>query len=238
MGSMVLAYLAGVVTLLSPCVLPLLPIVLFGVLQAHKYGAWALAAGLVLSFTLFGFFVATIGFAMGLTSSLLQQIAGGLLIAFGLMLVFAPLYKIFAAKAAGLSGGLNSRVSQMHFSGLGGQFILGSVLGLVWAPCVGPTLGATIGLAAQGQNLFYAFGIMLIFAIGAVTPLLILSYLSRPAMLKWKSKMQAANVWLKPAMGLIFLLVGTLFLTGRILDFEAWLLDLMPQGLIQFLYSF
>lgn len=238
MGTLVLAYIAGLVTLLSPCVLPLLPIILYGVLSEHKKGALLLSLGLVISFTVFGFLLATIGQSIGLSQDLLRQIAGVALVFFGIVIFVGPLYHKFAANASTLTGGLNNYISRIEFKGLWGQFLLGLVLGLVWAPCIGPTLGAAISLAAQGVSLGFVFSTMLIFAIGTVTPLLILSRLSFSSMNRWKTRVTNANIYLKPLVALIFIIFGLLFLTGYIFIIEDAILELLPVGFVQFLTSF
>ena len=111
MTNVLIAYLAGVVTILSPCILPLLPIVLGGALSSHKYGPYALATGLVLAFTGFGLLVATAGFAIGLTPKVLNQIAAVLMIGLGAILLSASLQQRFAVAASVATGGLQTRVS-------------------------------------------------------------------------------------------------------------------------------
>jgi len=238
MGSLVLAYIAGLVTLLSPCVLPLLPIILYSVLNEHRYGALLLALGLIISFTSTGFLLATIGLSMGLSQELLRQMAGATLIVFGSLLIIHPFYQKFSIGAVFLISKPNNYIAQIQFKGLWGQFALGLVLGLVWSPCVGPTLGSAISLAAQGEDLLIAFLTMLFFAIGTVTPLVLLSKLSRPAIQRWKERMQKANVFLKPAMAIVFIVVGLLFLTGFIFKLEAALINILPNGFIQFITKF
>jgi cytochrome c-type biogenesis protein len=121
-----LALLAGVLTALSPCVLPLLPIVLGTAQSEHRLGPIALAAGLALSFAAIGLFVATIGFAAGLDTGVFRAISAMLLIAVGILLLVPKLQAQFALAASP---------------------VLGLLLGAVWSPCVGPTLGATSILA-------------------------------------------------------------------------------------------
>ncbi len=238
MTSILIATLAGVVTILSPCILPLLPIVLGGALSSHRWGPYALAAGLVIAFTAFGLLVATAGFAIGLTPKLLNQIAAVLMIGFGAVLLSASLQQRFALAASAATGSLQTRVSSFAPDGLSGQFLLGAILGAVWTPCVGPTLGAAIALAAQGQSIGYAATIMFAFAIGTVMPLLAIMLLSREAFLKKRDAMMAANRWLKPALGLMLILIGVLFLTGLMSDWEAFVLERMPEGLVRFIYGF
>ena len=86
-GTLGLAFLAGVLSILSPCVLPLLPMVLGGAVSEHKFGPVALAAGLALSFTAIGIFVALIGFALGLDASVFRVAAAVLMITLGALLL-------------------------------------------------------------------------------------------------------------------------------------------------------
>lgn len=238
MSSFLLAYVAGVVTILSPCVLPLLPIVLGGAVSQHKFGPLALAAGLVLSFTIVGLLLATVGVVVGLTPERLTQFAAAVMIVFGIVLLSAPLQERFAVAAATATGSIATRVSGYSGDGLSGQFILGALLGAVWTPCVGPTLGAAIALAAQGQSIAYAATIMFSFALGTVTPLLVLMIGTREAVMRNRSAMLQTGAWLKTILGGLLILVGFLFLTGLMTEWEAFVLDQMPDWLIKFIYGF
>jgi cytochrome c-type biogenesis protein len=90
-GAVALALVAGVLTSLSPCVLPILPLVLSAAASERKYGPVALAAGLAISFVLVGLFVATIGYSIGLTTELFRQVAAALMVILGAVLIFPPL---------------------------------------------------------------------------------------------------------------------------------------------------
>ena len=237
MTSILIAYLAGVVTILSPCILPLLPIVLGGALSSHRLGPYALATGLVLAFTGFGLLVATAGFAIGLTPKLLNQIAAVLMIGLGAVLLSSSLQQRFAVAASVATGGLQTRVSEFTPDGLSGQFVLGAILGAVWTPCVGPTLGAAIALAAQGQSIGYAATVMFAFAVGTVTPLLAIMLVSREAFMNNRGALMTANRWLKPALGVLLVVLGIAFLTGLMSDWEAFVLERMPEGLVRFIYG-
>ncbi|PPC85201.1 MAG: cytochrome C biogenesis protein [Hyphomicrobium sp.] len=237
MSSILLAYVAGVVTILSPCILPLLPIVLAGAVHQHRLGPVALAGGLVISFTLVGLFIATAGVALGLTPKVLNHIAAGVMIAFGVIMLSEPLQARFAMVATAATSGLATRTASYSGDGLAGQFVLGSILGAVWTPCVGPTLGAAIALASQGQSIPYAATVMLAFAIGTVTPLIFLMTATRNAAARNKQTMQRYAAILKPALGALLVLVGLLFLTGLMSTWEAFVLERMPDWLIGLIYS-
>ena len=184
-----LSFVAGILSTLSPCVLPLIPILVGAALSAHRLGPLALALGLALSFTLVGLLFATVGNVMGLDETLLRNLAAILLILFGAVLASAHLQQLFATATSGLSGAGQPLLERISGDSLNSQFLLGLVLGVVWSPCVGPTLGATITLASQGQSLGSAAVIMAIFGIGAGFPLVVLGSLSHQAMLRFKSKL-------------------------------------------------
>jgi cytochrome c-type biogenesis protein len=103
-GALALAFLAGVLSILSPCVLPLLPIVLGAAAAQGRYGPVALAAGLAVSFVVIGLFVATIGFSIGLDESVFRAVAAVMLVALGAVLAVPAFGRQFAV-AAGPVGG-------------------------------------------------------------------------------------------------------------------------------------
>src|SRR5262245_49343952 len=120
MASIGLAFLAGVLSTLSPCVLPLLPIVLGTAVSAHRAGPLALAAGLALSFVVIGLFVATIGFSIGLDTGVFRAAAAVLLMGIGLVLL-VPRFQAQVALAAGpVSNWTEQRFGGFSGTGLGG----------------------------------------------------------------------------------------------------------------------
>jgi cytochrome c biogenesis protein CcdA len=118
--------------------------------------------------------------------------------------------------------------------GLSGQFAVGLLLGAVWTPCVGPTLGAASVLAAQGRDLGRVALVMLVFAIGTALPLLGLGMLSREALLRWRSRMLATGTNGKIVLGLVLLATGALVLAGLDKPLEAALLQATPSWIAEF----
>ena len=147
------AVVAGILSTLSPCVLPLLPVVLGTAVSKHRYGPVALAGGLALSFVAIGLFVALIGFSIGLDLSVFRTAAGLLMIAIGAVLMMPRLQMQFATVAGPVGNWTEQRFGGFDTAGLKGQFLLGLLLGAVWSPCVGPTLGAASIMAARGENI-------------------------------------------------------------------------------------
>ncbi len=166
-----LAFLAGLVSILSPCVLPLLPLVFGTAASAHRFGAVALAGGLVLAFVAVGLFVATIGFQIGLDGELFRDASAAMLGLFGLLLLSNRLHDRLALAASGWSNRGNRLASALSLGGLPGQVLMGLLLGAIWSPCVGPTLGAASLLAAQGRDLGTVAATMAAFGIGTAIPL-------------------------------------------------------------------
>jgi cytochrome c-type biogenesis protein len=201
MATMALAFLAGILSTLSPCVLPLLPIVLGAALSEHRAGPLALAAGLALSFVVIGLVVATIGFTIGLDAGVFRMVAGVLLIAIGAVLLMPRLQTQFALAAGPVGNWTEQRFGGFSTAGLGGQFAVGLLLGAVWSPCVGPTLGAASVLASQGKDLAAVAVTMLAFGLGAAAPLVLLGLVSREAMLRWRARLLAAGQRGKVVMG-------------------------------------
>jgi cytochrome c-type biogenesis protein len=233
MGNIALAFLAGVLTALSPCVLPLLPIVLGTAVSTHRAGPVALAAGLALSFVIVGLFVATIGFSIGLDAGVFRAVAAILLMAIGLVLLVPRFQAQFALATSPVSQWTEQRFGGFAGNGLGGQFGVGVLLGAVWSPCVGPTLGAASLLAAQGENLGYVAITMLMFGLGAALPLLLLGLLSRETLLRWREWLHAAGKSGKIAMGVILIAVGLLVISGLDKAVETVLVDLSPAWLTE-----
>jgi cytochrome c biogenesis protein CcdA len=228
-----LALLAGVLSVLSPCVLPLLPIVLGTAASAHRLGPVALAAGLAISFTAIGLFVATVGFAAGLDTGVFRTISAILLIGVGLVLLVPKLQEQFALAAAPVSNWAGSYTDNFTPGGLGGQFGLGLLLGAVWSPCVGPTLGAASVLAAKGEDLGQVALTMLAFGVGAALPLMLLGFVSREAMMRWRGRLMETGSIGKTLLGLLLVAVGVLVATNLDKRLETVLVDASPQWLTE-----
>ncbi|MCF8179408.1 MAG: cytochrome c biogenesis CcdA family protein [Sulfuritalea sp.] len=233
LGAYGLSFVAGGLSTLSPCVLPLLPILLGTAVAAHRFGPLALAAGLMLSFTLLGVFIASVGVALGLDQVLFRNIAAVLLLGVGVVLLSARLQERFAVASSGVSGAGQAVLSRMTLDGLGGQFALGILLGIVWSPCVGPTLGAAVTLASQGENLVQVAIVMAIFGLGAGLPLMMLGMASREAMLRMRGRLSSVGRLGKQLLGGVMLALGAAILTGGDKLFEAWILDTAPDWLVQ-----
>lgn len=231
MIAVALAFLAGLLSILSPCVLPLVPIVLGAAVAAHPLGAVALAAGLAISFSGLGLFLALAGFALGLDTDLFRLGAAAMMIALGAFLIL-PSWQMRLASAGGpVSSWADRHFGRFASSGLAGQFAIGLLLGAVWSPCVGPTLGAASLLASHGRDLLWVGLTMMAFGIGAALPLALLGLLSRAAMARARSGLLSAGKLGKAVLGTTFVLVGIAIVSGVDKSIEAALVDLSPAWL-------
>lgn len=226
-----LSFLAGVLSTLSPCVLPLVPILMGAASATHRLGPAALVGGLMVSFTVIGVGLGSLGGSIGLEQDTLRVVGGGLLILFGTVLVSSRLQDRFGAAVSRLGMG-QGWLARYSLDGLHGQFLLGLLLGIVWSPCVGPTLGVAVTLASQGQVLAQVGAVMLLFSLGAGLPLLALGLLSQQAMQRWRGRMMAAGQRGKKVFGAALLLIGLLVLSGGDKDFEKWALGVMPDWMV------
>jgi cytochrome c-type biogenesis protein len=233
LGSALFALIAGILSTLSPCVLPLLPIILVTAVSEHRLGPLALASGLALSFVAVGMFIATIGYGIGLDAGFFRIIAATMLVALGVILLVPHLQTQIAAVASPISGWTEERFGGIETAGLSGQFALGLLLGAVWSPCVGPTLGAASVLAAQGQDLAQVALVMLAFGLGAALPLLLLGLLSRDTLMRWRGRLLDAGKGGKLVLGGLLVVVGVMILSGLDKRVEAALVEASPAWLTE-----
>jgi cytochrome c biogenesis protein CcdA len=230
-GSVTLAFVAGVLTVLSPCVLPILPIVLGAAALEHRWGPAVLAAGLATSFVTIGLFAATIGYSIGLDSELFRNVAAILMITFGVVLLVPRFQDRLALAGVPLANWSDHHFGAIRHSGLAGQILVGLLLGAVWSPCVGPTLGAASILAAQGRDLGEVAATMLAFGFGAALPLVLVGLLSRQTLVRWQARLIAGGAGAKATFALVLVAVGALVLSGLDKRIETGLVDISPQWL-------
>lgn len=177
------AFLAGIVTILSPCILPILPIVLSSSLTGGKKRPLGIVTGFIVSFTFFTLLLSSIVKATGIGSESLRYLAIVMIGLFGVSLLIPStqviLEKIFSRLSAFVPVSKNTQDS-----GFFGGMIVGLSLGLLWTPCVGPILASVITLALTGTTSASAVLITLAYAIGTGIPMLAITYGGRTLLQK------------------------------------------------------
>lgn len=218
---------AGALGVLSPCVWPLVPVVMASAAASGRAGPVYLTAGLSLAFALAGTLLSFLLVSTGLDPELFRFVSGTLLLVVAAVLLDERLGQWVNLRLSLLTGrfqlgGKNPRTAA-------GQFGIGLLLGLVWLPCVGPTLGAAIALAATGQQLGMAFLIMAAYGLGTGTVLLAAGLLSHRALVQLRPRVLAGATGAKKLLGWTLTLLGTLVLTGMDKRLEAVAVGLLPD---------
>ena len=170
------AFLAGIATVLSPCVIPVLPALLSASGGKGRARPFGVILGLVVSFVFFTLALTAIIKATGISPNILRYIAIGLIALFGLFMIFPKLGDWFAKATSGVAE-LGQKVqgsSKKAGTGFWSGFILGAALGLVWTPCAGPILAAITTLVATSSVSFAAFIITLAYSLGAAIPMFLI----------------------------------------------------------------
>ena len=191
-----------------------------------------------MSFVAIGMFMATIGFAIGLNSDHFRIVAGLVMIMLGLLLLSQFLQDRFTILVTPLSSLLSSWFKPAATTGLWSQFGVGLLLGAVWSPCVGPTLGAASVLASQGKDLPDVALTMSVFGLGAALPLIVLSQIAQSRFNKARQSLFSTSRIGKKIMGTILLLVGILIVSGLDKRVEAYLVDISPDWLTKLTTQF
>jgi cytochrome c biogenesis protein CcdA len=212
----------------------LLPLVV-GSAARNRYGPAALAAGFVTTFTIIGVLVASFGAAVGLSDTIVRSASAVLMIAAGVLMLSGRLQEAVARWMSPLASA-SARLSARSDEGVGAQFIIGALLGGVWSPCVGPTLGAALGLAAQGNTVARAAAIMGAFGLGAATLLLTAGYASR-AVIGQRLRLLQAGATGRVVFGVVLVLVGASVASGVDKIIESAVLAQLPQWWIDLLAS-
>jgi len=210
-----LAFLEGFALILSPCILPILPIILSGTIEGGKKRPLGVICGFVITFALFTLFSRALVQHLGVNLDLVRQFAFGLIIIFGIIMVsdflsekFTLLTQGIANTGARFSGNKNK---EGFFSGV----ILGTFISLIWVPCGGPILAAAIVQTAVQQTTLQSFLTFFAFALGSVIPMILIALLGRKIIgsvtfLKTHSRL------LRKIFGVIIILAAALAATGRV----------------------
>ena len=175
MLNLVLALLAGVVTIAAPCTLPMLPILLgASVGQTGKVRPAMIAAGFVMSFSATALALSAITRIFDFDPNSLRTAATILLLGFWLLMIWPAPFEWLSSRLGGLTNGSLGNAASRQ-GNLGG-FILGTTLGLLWTPCAGPVLGSILTVVATSKDTAWASVLLVVYATGAAIPMLAIAY--------------------------------------------------------------
>ncbi len=221
----VFAFLAGIVTILSPCILPILPIVLSGSIDGDKRRPWGIVTGFIISFTFFTLALTTIVKATGVSPDVLRWLAVVVIFGFGLSLII-PQTQVLLEKIMSRLSGLAPQTQNK--TGWWGGLVIGFSLGLLWAPCVGPILASVITLALTSQVTLSAVFITFAYSLGTAIPMLAIMYGGR-ALLQKAPGLLANTGKIQKGFGLMMMLVAVAILLNWDRQLQTYVLQVFPQ---------
>ncbi|BAC91561.1 cytochrome c biogenesis CcdA family protein [Gloeobacter violaceus] len=216
-----LAFAGGFLTVLSPCILPVLPILVGRSLRSHRFGPVALVIGLVGGFALAGSLLGVTAEWFAGLASFLRTAAIALLLALGLAALFPERSERLWARLGGF------QPLEPKQDGLWGELLVGSQLGLIWTPCAGPVLGSILTLAAVGGQPTGAFGLLLVYGLGAAVPMLVFAYGGRYLSARLLG-LRAQGELLQRIAGAAVAASALAILLGWDVTVQLWLAPLLP----------
>jgi cytochrome c biogenesis protein CcdA len=231
LSSIPLAALAGALSILSPCVWPLVPAVMASAATSGRAGPWLLGLGLCLSFAAGGTVLTFFFLNLGLDTEWLRILAAILLLLVALTLLVERV-GLWVNQHLSLVMSRFSPPDPDETSGSAGQFGIGLLLGLVWLPCVGPTLGAAIALASIGQSMGMAFAVMLAFGIGCALVLIAAGFITTGTLNRLRPGLLQRARQGKKLLGWVLAIMAVLVLTGLDKVLETWALGVLPDWAI------
>lgn len=225
-----LSLAAGSLTTLSPCVFPLLPLVLGGALQGSRFAPVAMGAGMTLSFAAIGMLLGALGPALGIDADTVRTAGAVMLIGFALVMLIPQLGERFTHWMLPIASSANAASAKLDGGSLLGAFLLGSVLGLVWSPCSGPLLGSALTLVASEGGVARGGLVLGIFGIGAAIPLVAVAYASRSGFVRVRDWVIARIEGVRKGFAVLLLLMGVGILSGADKWLEARVLQWLPEA--------
>ena len=222
-----LAFAAGLLTVAAPCVLPLLPVVL-GATAAGGPGARPvfIAAGFALSFTLLALVFGSVQHLLGLEQQTVRNLGAGLLVVFGLCMVWPGAFQRLSIACGGLLNRV-CRVGEHAGPGWAGGILVGVSLGAIWTPCAGPVLATILTLVATQSSWATSAGLLALYALGAALPMLGIAYGGQWALARVRI-LSGHSHRLQQGMGVVIATVGLLTLLQYDTLVTLWLSDFYP----------
>ena len=225
-----LSLLAGSLTTLSPCVFPILPLVVGGAEQTNRLAPVAMGVGMAASFALIGLLLGAAGPALGIDGDSVRTFGGIMLVAFAAVMRIPALSRRFTELRLPIASSANSASSRLDSGSLSGAFLLGGLLGLVWSPCSGPLLASALTLVASDGGAGRGALILGLFGTGAAIPLVAVAYASRSGFNKARGWVMARVETVKKAFGILIGLTGIAILSGADKWLEARVVSVLPDS--------
>jgi cytochrome c-type biogenesis protein len=225
-----LSLAAGSLTTLSPCVFPLLPLVLGGALQRNRFAPVAMGVGMIASFAAIGMVLGALGPALGIDADTVRTAGAAMLIAFALVMLVPALGERFTRWMLPIASTAHAASARLDGGSVVGALLLGGVLGLVWSPCSGPLLGSALTLVASQGGVARGGLVLGIFGLGAAVPLVAVAYASRSGFVRARDWVLARIEGVRYVFALLLGALGVAILTGGDRWLEAHVLQWLPDA--------
>lgn len=227
------SFFAGVLTIFSPCILPMVPFVVRSSFQKSKWGPVLLALGVALSFSISTFIIATSGQLLGLTPDILKILSGIFLLLASLLFLFPVLIDKISLALSPINNKIQTLTNNKETESqpVYMEFINGLFLGPIWAPCSGPTLAIIIGIIINNPETKSSIVLLAIFSIGSILPILFFSYGAKSLVMKIQKKSLDNSKYTKLGLGLFCGVMSILILTGLDKNLETAILNILPEAL-------
>ncbi len=223
---MVFALVAGIVTVLSPCILPVLPVVLASAFGSSRWRPLGIVVGLVVSFAFFTLALTTLVAQFNISADLLRLMAAAVIALFALVLLVPALqqrFELLSSRLAGVGGGETGE------GGFGSGAVVGASLGLVWAPCAGPILAAVTTVVATNRISLEAVAVISSYSLGVGLPMLLIAYGGRRAVSRIRP-LQRYTGTLQRAFAVVMLAFAASFFLGVDRTVQAALVQSVPDA--------
>lgn len=232
MPQLAFAFLAGIVTIFSPCVIPILPIILSSALKKNKLYPVVMVLGLATVFSLLGVLFGAFGSVIGISRDSLNTVAIVILFVMGVVILFDRIGNRLSRIMNPLMTKCSVKFIKKDDSLIDG-FFLGGVLGIVWAPCAGPILASILALATAAQNAVTGFVLLFTYSLGAGIPMLAIAYGGRRFAGKQKWLVTHSKL-IKKIFGWILILTAAALYFGWFRVLEAALIPYLPEFVVNF----
>lgn len=232
-ASVGISFAAGLLTALSPCIVPLLPIVVGGAMQRHRAAPLLMGIGMTTAFAVAGWVLGALGPALDIDPEWVHRAAAFSLVAFGLALWIDPLADRVSRLVQPLAASADRLAGDVGHQSAAAALFFGGLLGLAWTPCAGPMLVSALALVATGRDAALGAVLLGLFGLGAATPLVLAAYASRAGFSRLKGWALLHGTGLRRGFGLLAAVSGIFLATGL----DRWLatqaLAAMPDGWIE-----
>lgn len=229
----IFAFLAGIITILSPCILPILPVILASSMPGSTRRPYGIITGFILSFTFFTLFLSSLVRVIGVTPEALRTLSVIVIGGLGLSLLIPRFQQLLESLFSRLANWLPNTSSR---TGFGGGVVVGLSIGLLWTPCVGPILASVIALAATGQVTSDAVVITLAYSLGTAIPMLLIIWGGQQLLARVPWLLHHTNQ-IQKAFGVVMILTALTIYNGWDRTFQSYVLTKFPgygAGLTQF----